>query len=611
MQTISADEFKKKYGEAGHSVLIKPNEQPSYLERVSGGIKNDAINRDVRLREIIQRPDTSPLERGLQFVGQGAGAAANLIETPLVEAPGVKQALGAVGSGVNWLATSEYSPVKHLGDLFGKSETLQEAVQLYDSDKNFKDTVDAVGNAARLGADVSAIVDGTTYLKNVTEKLTTKLSSAAGTKTGTIDNAIGEISTSGHDYDAVIKSGDIPKEMVFKPDGSLQPSIVDHVVSDIAGKLDHFKKGLGTKFKTSVDISNATPESLVQQGIDFAKESVKPSVSIGDLIPRAGKVVAKGIGKDLLPGAERLINSEITQALDLKPSDVQNISLSTGNDVGEFIANKNLIGGSVAETQKNIDSFYKSNYSQVRTEIGKVKDTYKQSQVPRYVDALKQIQQKVTGVSGLEKVAVEVENLLNKQILNLNDVQRAKELIDEHFKLYSATGDVGQGVAKEGLVNIRKELRGFIETKVKNATGVDIKPLNNNVQTSRAVLDAVKARSTRGLTKANISPSDILTFLAGSAFGTPLTGAAALIVKKIYQSPTFKLKFVKWLDGKTDAERARIQSSFEEGKVPKDIPPDLQALYLPEKNRLETSTKTEITKNPQKNTSLANRQIIT
>ena len=47
------------------------------------------------------------------------------------------------------------------------------------------------------------------------------------------------------------------------------------------------------------------------------------------------------------------------------------------------------------------------------------------------------------------------------------------------------TGEVGQGVAKEGLANVRKELKDFIESQVAKETGADIRIMNNNVATAK------------------------------------------------------------------------------------------------------------------------------
>lgn len=280
---------------------------------------------------------------------------------------------------------------------------------------------------------------------------------------------------------------------------------------------------------------------------------------------------AQNITGEVLPTVDRLVNYEVTRGLDLTQGDVKNISLSTGNEVGEFLANKNLIGGNKAETVSNIDSFYKENYKAVRDEIGKVTTKYKASEVPRYKEALLEIKKQTQDVAGLQEASKEVDALLKKKTPTLNDVQRVKELMDEHFSLYKAVGDVKEGIAKKGLANMRGEIKRFIEQQVKQNTGVDIKELNNNVQTSRSIADAIETRSTRGLTRSNLKLGDLGIFAFGSAVGTPLTGAALLLGKKIIESPTFRLKFAKWLDGLSDARKASVARTLENGKVPPEV----------------------------------------
>lgn len=148
--------------------------EPSFLQ----GLKTDLDTRVERTGDILDREDSSVAEKGVQLFGQGAGLAANAIEKTVEQIPGVKQTFGAIGSGIQWLANSEFSPAKLLGDQIGKSKALQEVTQLYDTDQNFKDSVDAVANIARLGGDVQMAADAVNFTKNVTSKLGDKVKSA-------------------------------------------------------------------------------------------------------------------------------------------------------------------------------------------------------------------------------------------------------------------------------------------------------------------------------------------------------------------------------------------------------------------------------------------------
>ncbi len=310
-------------------------------------------------------------------------------------------------------------------------------------------------------------------------------------------------------------------------------------------------------------------------------------------VPPVGPSALEGFGKyakdtvtDIVPGLQRTINHQVARALDLTPTDLNNIFRSTGNDVGRFLSDNNLIGSNKETTQANVQSFFKENYDSVRSEIGKVDKTYKQYQVPRYVDALKQLKASTEGVPGLEKAGVEVENLLKiKKDLTLPDVQRVKELFDDYFSLYKDTGDVKQGVAKEGLANMRKSLKEFIEKEVKENTGADIRDMNKNVSTAKSIDDAITTRSQRGLTRANITTRDIATGWAASMFGGPLVGIAAVIIKKLATSPTVRLRFARALDKISDARKAQIKADLEAG----EIPPELQEAVIPTQGSSEAT----------------------
>ena len=107
--------------------------------------------------------------------------------------------------------------------------------------------------------------------------------------------------------------------------------------------------------------------------------------------------------------------------------------------------------------------------------------------------------------------------------------------------------------------------------KVKKSTGADIKDLNNKTMTSRSIKDAIKTRAPKGITASNISIGDFGTFGVGSMFGGPLVGAAALVAKKIIESPSAMLRFAKWIDSISDARKLKVIETLQKGEVPKEI----------------------------------------
>lgn len=324
-----------------------------------------------------------------------------------------------------------------------------------------------------------------------------------------------------------------------------------------------------------LDIASVAP---ALKGVSAATKSVAGGTKVvGQGVKtglKKGVKVAKPLGgatKDIVPTSERLISSNVTKALDLTPGDVKNILLSTGNDVGGFMAQHNLIGSSLQTTRGLLDDFFKKNYKGVRSEIANVKTPYNPASIPRYTETLKSLYEKTAKVPGLEESAKEIRTLLSKKSVTLSDVQRAKELIDKHSNLYKVTGDVMEGLEKQGLANIRKDLRAFIEQEVKKNTGSDIRALNNQVQTSREILDAMKARSTRGLTRYNLTLRDVGLFAGGTVTGSPLFGAALVFIKKLAESPSIRLKIAKLVDAMSDARKAKVEAQLRAGQVPKEF----------------------------------------
>lgn len=308
-------------------------------------------------------------------------------------------------------------------------------------------------------------------------------------------------------------------------------------------------------------------QEAIQQGLKATGKGVKAT---GRAITSPVRAIGDVVG-DAVPSLDRVVNSTATKAINLTAGDVKNIAKSTGNEPGQWLGKNNLIKNTAEETSQAIKAKGDEAYTAVRDEINKVTKEYSKVDVPRYEQALKQILKQVNEVPGLEATQSEVSNLLKKEMVTMVDIQRSKELLDEVFSLYKATGDVQESTAKEGLANVRKEIKEFIENEVKKETGVDIKPLNNDVATARSLEDAISTRSTRGLTRSNIGLGDLGAFGAGSLAGGPVGGAIAVIVKKIVQSPAVGLRFARWLDKLSDAKKAKLRAELEAGNIPDEV----------------------------------------
>lgn len=347
------------------------------------------------------------------------------------------------------------------------------------------------------------------------------------------------------------KIGSIPAVQKFasSPAGEKTQKVAS-TVADFANAA-----GLIAGFKGGTSALRSTPTKVA----GMAEKISTPDVA------KASQYV-KGAVRDVVPTTQNLIDHNLARALDLTPGDLRNIAASTGNEIGPWLSQHNLIGRNKPETLSMVNGFFTDNYRGVRSEVGNVKTVYQPDQIPYFTESLKTLGAELQGKLGLEAVRAEIQGMLRRSKVSLDDVQRVKELIDEHFKLYKVTGDVQSGIAKQGLANVRKDIQTFIETEVQKNTGADIRAMNNNVATARSLADAIEARAPRGLTRAQLTWRDAAIGMGLTYFGSPLVGLSAVVVWKILTSPTIRLRFSRWLDSLNDAQKVKVSEAIRDGK---------------------------------------------
>jgi len=320
--------------------------------------------------------------------------------------------------------------------------------------------------------------------------------------------------------------------------------------------------------------AKGTPGAARAAASGVAKGAGDLGGAVSKVAPKAGADMrgAGDIVRDAIPTKAGMIDENLTKALDLTQGDLANLEVP----LGEFMTGNKLVGPNRAATENLVRAFNKKQYDLVRSEIAEVQKIYKPTQIPRFVDTLKQIQKKVEGVAGLEDTAVQIENMLNKKDLSLADVQTAKELIDKHAKIYDKAGEPGASAEKLGLDTMRKGLRKFIEDEVAadaKARGKDVNigQMNRDVSVSRDLVDAIELRETRGLTRNNISLRDAIIG-TGLFFGsTPWVGAAYILATRIAESPTARLRFVRFLDSLPVSKKKAVNEALLKGEVPAEV----------------------------------------
>lgn len=275
-------------------------------------IGNDFNQRADRLAEIWARP-TDTKTKLQQSLGQGAGGTANIIEQTTMAIPGVKQVVGVMGEGMKWLQDTPV--VKAIGDKLGSVPAVQDIVELYDTDPNFKDTVDGAANLARLGMDVQTVVDSATFAKNVTSKLADKVSSKVATMELPTDGLSKAISSVQDTAPANImqRVARISKGKQAKFENVAGESVGEYLTKrGIFGNIDEITSKLYDRFTTSKNTADKAFESLTGR---FSPTPVRTALE--QLLEREKRVSSPGAVSPNLYRTQELLNKINKQGLDM------------------------------------------------------------------------------------------------------------------------------------------------------------------------------------------------------------------------------------------------------------------------------------------------------
>jgi hypothetical protein len=358
---------------------------------------------------------------------------------------------------------------------------------------------------------------------------------------------------------------------------------VGKFITDRYGSLDKFKEtaiedpaGVLADLATIVSgggalvtkvgtVSKISEVANVGSQISKVGQVLEPVTAITKTLGKAKDIVTKTkvgqVIQEAVPTITEIKRNQVVKALDLTPGDLSNIKKATGNDVTDFIVSKNLIKDTPEAVVDSLNDVRKTTKDLRNSEIKKVTNVYTPEQIPGVIKGLDAILKGVDEVPGLEKVAGEIRTLMNKAQFSLEDVQRAKDLLDDNSAIYSKIGDVKSGATARGLDNIRKEIRKFIEDEVNTSTqgATDISKLNNDIQTSYAIEDAINTRATRNLTRDKIGGlSSLILGVGGASVFNPAVGIGLYIGKKLIDTPSFRLGFTKALNAQPLTKIKRI-----------------------------------------------------
>lgn len=327
-------------------------------------------------------------------------------------------------------------------------------------------------------------------------------------------------------------------------------------------------------------ISKVGEVSKVGQVLTKAGQTLEPvnAVSKGtSKISKTAKETTPGrIVSEIVPTTTDMQRNQVVKALDLTQGDLASIGKKTGNDVTDFIVSKNLLKETPEAVADSLNEFRKTAKAEKANVISQVTNIYTPDQVPSIIKGLDTILADVDGVAGLENVASEIKTLRNKTQFTLEDIQNAQYLLDDNSSIYSKIGDAKSTSKAKGLDNIRKDIRSFIENEVDTATNgqTNIRQLNNEIQTSYAIEDAINTRATRNLTRQKLSLGDSVVLFGGGATFNPAVGIGLYLGKKIIETPSFRLAFTKALNAKPVAQVKKLVNEIKT----KNVSPEIQKM---------------------------------
>ena len=331
-------------------------------------------------------------------------------------------------------------------------------------------------------------------------------------------------------------------------------------------------RGVGQAGRISSIANAGSAITRVGQALEptsvISKAVTAPIRAVGNSAP--GRMIGESLATPT-----SITQGQVVKALDLTAGDLQRISATTGNDVTEFITRNNLLKDTPEEIAFALDDVKENTMARVRTEVGAVEKIYQASEVPRLQDGMRVILAGVDKIVGLEDEAAEINRLVQQETYTLSDVQRAKELIDANSDIYSKFGDVKTAGPAKGLDKVRGDLRKFIEDEVAKATNgaTDIRKLNNDVSTSKAVSDAIEARATRGQTRASGNVFNAILGMTTATAFSPEVGLAVFVGKKLSETPSFRISLARTLSATPAQDVKRIS----EAMVLNNLTPEVRA----------------------------------
>ena len=240
-------------------------------------------------------------------------------------------------------------------------------------------------------------------------------------------------------------------------------------------------------------------------------------------------------------------------------------TLSWWKSPAEYLFEKWIIQGSKTtdDVVEKLANLTKTSKTQVDSSLASIKDLYKHSSTSKW---LNQVVKQLDDTPWMEEVFDRAKELSVKldrwEGLLLKEVNEVKRLIDSTNDLVSVTGDFKSGVTKQGLQNIRNDIKTFIEKSADKKWIKNIKELNKDTQLSKQLLDTIESNLEESWRTRLFWLTDILVWWTAT-FGSDLwTAAAVIAAKKVAESPRFKIALAKRLNKLPTDTKASIKGKI-------------------------------------------------
>jgi hypothetical protein len=348
-------------------------------------------------------------------------------------------------------------------------------------------------------------------------------------------------------------------------ESGIEGALENDTVATVAGKAAELAQRYPDAAKDLEDIANIATvgigkigekpvqELVTKAGQKIVKAPASLVISIANLSkPKFVKAITD-TASDVIPKADDLRDRTLAKALRLAPvEDISVIKQSTGNDIGEFMNRFELVKDTPEETVDALAKFQRQNFDRTRDAIALVDNKFTFQDIPELKDTIDFLKNDLQGRKSPEyqQILTKLNEISAKPEFELLDAQYVKNVFDDVESVYKRTGDVRDAVAAQDKAQTIAPVRRFIEDRVQEVyPEIDIRALNNNVQTSRAIMDAVLKRAPKADTSSFFQLGDLAILGVGNV-QTPGLGYGALFAKKVFESAPIQLRLSRAFAGK-------------------------------------------------------------